>query len=636
MKKKLLSFHSECTLQRNGLDIPFPKSSKAKLKAFHLYAYYENDSLSLIQSPSIQICDINSEDSILYKFSIFLIKNVLRPFIQEGKITIELLDENNITHQQTRMVNASDMSLTSSIKVENSIFLFISQSSKEMLSHFCHLLSDLHSKWKILKNDKNDKNIQNSQNSQNINKTEKIVEKKTGGLPRREEIKSNEFEGRKKINRGLLKEKAQNNINKQEEIVKKRPFLALNQEKTELNIKAGLKKERNFIKTAGFFDHIPEIIIEKIIEFLPKNSKRDLILINKEFYNIIWRNLKHLNLNSKAEIPPNMLKKFLSLIQTTEKISFGRLKNINPSFLLDLLSFKLSNKIKEIDLSHYSKTNDRILIKLLMNCKSIEVVKLPYLSNLSKDSLLTINTYCKNLKHFELKYDGLSAVQTNNNITDLSLVNLLEKNKGLLGFNFAYVSNVFYENFFKEEGLFDVYNRLKIVKITNFVVNGGKNLENFKKLMNCSQLEYLKLINILYKNQYNSYEPLKLDPKIFEFITKGCKKLNKIKFGGWFDNEMMLILTENLKELREISLKNNQEIDDISMEIFLQCSQILQKIDISECFRINGHCLEGLNSMGLKELVVCFGDFNIKCTEMILKNKGLIQTRLINKIPKKK
>ena len=482
MKKKLLSFHSECSLQRNGIDIPFPKSSKAKLKAFHLYAYYENDSLSLIQSPFIQISDINSEDSILYKFSIFLIKNVLRPFIQEGKITVELLDENNQTHQMTRIVNASDMSLTSSIKVENSIFLFISQSSKEMLSHFCHLLSDLHSKWKIMRNDKNSQNSQNSQNGQNINKIEKIVEKKTGGS-QREEIKTNEFEGRKKINRELLKEKAQNNINKQEEIAKKRPFLVINQDKT-INIKAGLKKERNFIKTAGFLDHVPEIILENIIQFLPKTCKKDLILINKEFYNIIWKNLKHLNLNSKSEIPPNMLKKFLSLIQTTEKISFGRLKNINPGFFLDVLSFKLSNKIKEIDLSHYLKTNDKILIKLLMNCKSIEIVKLPYLSNLSKDSLLTINTYCKNLKYFEIKYDGPSAIQGNNNITDLSLVNLIEKNKGLLGFNFAYVSNIFYENFFKED--FEVYNRLKIVKITNFVINGTRNLENFKKLKNCS------------------------------------------------------------------------------------------------------------------------------------------------------
>ena len=302
----------------------------------------------------------------------------------------------------------------------------------------------------------------------------------------------------------------------------------------------------------------------------------------------------------------------------------------------EALNFNQSNQIKEIDLTNYCKTNDKILIKLLQNCKCLEKLKLPYLSNLSRDSLLTINSYSKTLAYIEIKYDGPTTIQHNANITDFSLMNLIEKNQNLYGFNLAYVSNVFYEGFFKD-GLIDLYSRLRIVKITNLVVSGAKNLDNLKYLMKYTNLQYLKLISVLQKNQYNIYENLNFDSNILEKITKSCSKINKIKFGGWCNNEMIFIIMENLKQLKEISFKNNQEIDDISMEILLHTQVNLEKIDISQCSKINGQCLEALNSKNLKKLMVCFDEHKINCTKNILEQKGLsMQVQIINKVMKKK
>lgn len=631
MKKKLLSFHCEINIQRNDISIPLNKNPKSKLKACHLYAYYDNVHLSPIQVPFINICELNSEEQILYKFTILLIKKVMRPFIQEGKITIELIDENTSNNQQTRIINASDMSLKASIKSENSIFVFLSQSTKEMLSHFCHLLSDLHNKFKAMKNDNKNNKPENSINQINQNTNKKTIENEEN----KHNLNGNDInpnnEGRRKINRSILTQPHQQNP-------QKRPFSYLNQQThQEISIKLPPKIENQTSKKLiiGFFNRIPEIIIEKIIFYLPKFDLHQIILINKEFYTLIWRNLKHLNLKSKPEIPPEFLKKFLIQTEILQKLTLGRLKNVSPGFFSDLLTTKLVFHLKIVDMRGYSKTNDKILIKLLQNSKELEIIKLPYISGLTKDSLLTFSTYLKKITYFEINYDGPTAIQHNINITDLSLFTVIESNKNITGFNLAYVSMIFYDNFFKSD-FYELNSRIKIIKLTNLVVNNAKSLENLKYLANFTNLEYLKLINLLQKNQYNSYEPLKLDTITFDTITKGCQKLQKVKLGSWLDNEKIMLLAVNLKDLREVSFKNNQEIEDIAMEIFFQVAQFIEKIDISECFRINGHCLEGLASKELKELVVCFGQFNLNCVENLLIDKGLSGVRVINKIAMKK
>ena len=128
---------------------------------------------------------------------------------------------------------------------------------------------------------------------------------------------------------------------------------------------------------------------------------------------------------------------------------------------------------------------------------------------------------------------------------------------------------------------------------------------------------------------------MKPPTKIFAEIFKGCGKLSKIKFGGWCNNEIVILIAENLKGLREVSFKNNEEIEDGAMEILLNSLNYLEALDISQCSRLNGHCLEGIVSEKLKKLVVSYDDYNKKCTEALLKEKGL-NTRLINKVMKKK
>ena len=79
---------------------------------------------------------------------------------------------------------------------------------------------------------------------------------------------------------------------------------------------------------------------------------------------------------------------------------------------------------------------------------------------------------------------------------------------------------------------------------------------------------------------------------------------------------MVVLLAENLKGLQEVSFKNNQDIEDTSMEILLNSLGYLEKLDISECTRLNGHCLEGIISEKLMKLVVSYDDpksISLKC-----------------------
>lgn len=634
MKKKLLSFHSECILQRNGITIPFNKS-KTKMKAIHLYAYYEKENLSLLQSPSIHICEISSEETILYQFSLLMIKKILRPYIQEGKITIELLDENKNSSHSTRIINASDMSLTNSIKIENSFFCFISNSSKEMLSHFCSLVADVLMKFKALKNENKEKNeipmnIENSLEEKQKNKMQ-------------EEKKLKEPENRRKINRSVLSQNPiiihngnnQNisNNNNARTLIKKRNFNVLSIENSQefvANVGQKMNNSKKSIKIFNFFEKIPDIILEKIIMFIPNSEFKVLKLVSKDFYKNLWRNLRHLNFKGNPAIPPTILRKFFEQTEKVEKISCGQFKHITPTFFYEIFNFQQNNQIKEIDLTKYNKTNDKILIKIFQTCKKLECLKLPYLSNVTKESLLSMSTYLKEIHTLEIKYNGPTEIQTNSNITDTSLANILEKNENLKSFYLAYVSNIFSEAFFKP----NIVARIKIIKITNFVFSKLEQMGNLVNLMYFPNLEYLKILHFLLKNQLNLYEPIKLNPNIFENIVKNCKKIQKIKFGEWFDNELLLIMVEHLKEIREFSIKNNQNLDDLSLEIFFQSSLLLEKIDISECSGVNGNCFESLSSPNLSKVVVSLNSYGIKCLEEVFDEKKL-KPKLINKIAKK-
>lgn len=637
MRKKLLSFHSECTLQRNGITIPFNKS-KTKMKAIHLYAYYENENLSLLQAPAIHICEISSEENILYQFPVLMIKKILRPYIQEGKITIELLDENKNSNQSTRIINASDMSLTNSIKMENSLFCFISNSSKEMLTHFCSLVADVLLKFKALKNENKEKT------EKSMKSLENSLEEQSKNKMQEEEKKLKEPENRRKINRSILSQNPQiihsinnqnlSNSNNARTMIKKRNFNALSQENSQKGIivNAGQKmtNEKKYIKIFNFFEKIPDIILEKIIMFIPNSEFKVLKLVSKDFYKNLWRNLRHLNLKGNPAIPPTILRKFFEQIEKVEKISCGQFKHITPTFLYEIFNFKQNNQIKEIDLTKYNKTNDKILIKIFQTCKKLECLKLPYLSNVTKESLLSMSTYLKEINTLEIKYNGPTEIQTNTNITDTALANVIEKNGNLKSFYLAYVTNIFSEAFFKP----NLFARIKIIKITNLVFSKLEQIGNLVNLMYFPNLEYLKIIHFLLKNQFNLYEPITLNPKIFENIVKNCKKIQKIKFGEWFDNELLLLLVENLKEIREISVKNNQNLEDISLEIFFQNSLLLEKIDIAECVRVNGNCFESLSSPNISKVVVSLNSYGIKCLEELFEEKK-VKPKLINKIEKK-
>ena len=642
MRKKLLSFHCEVSIQRNGIDVPLSKSSKSKIKAFHLIAYYENEVLSTIIPPSVHICDLNSEEAILYKFPIYLIKKIMRPYILEGKLTIEINDETP-SSQSSRFMIAGDMSLKNSIKVENSIFIFVSQSNKEMLNHFCQLISETIAKIKEIKANAANTAKDQPQN-QNIKGIHHSPNGKKSKIQQEEETKKNNIEanGRRKINRDILTSQPQKPaMNPKEEQARKRPFNSMKENTfpPTPNINPTPKPNNKEVKTTiskQFFENLPEVILERIVAFLHKTDYKKLILLNKEFYNLVWKNIRHLNLNSRPEIPPNMLRKFLHQLQSVNSISFGRLKNINPGFLAEILGFKFPLCLKEIDLSRFAKASDKILKNILLNCKGLEIIRLPYMSQISKDSLLSIQLYIKNLKYLELRYDGSTSIQSNANITDMSICNVIERNSEMTGFDIAYVSNVFLESFLKETIPESMASRLRIIKITNVVfVNNVELLENLKFLKTFTNLEYLKILNIVLKNQYNRYDNVKPPTKIFVEIFKGCGKLSKIKFGGWCNNEIVILIAENLKGLREVSFKNNEEIEDGAMEILLNSLNYLEALDISQCSRLNGHCLEGIVSEKLKKLVVSYDDYNKKCTEALLKEKGL-NTRLINKVMKKK
>lgn len=92
------------------------------------------------------------------------------------------------------------------------------------------------------------------------------------------------------------------------------------------------------------------------------------------------------------------------------------------------------------------------------------------------------------------------------------------------------------------------------------------------------------------------------------------------------------VISERTAKLKSVKLKNNDCVDDSGLEKILMTQVNMEFLDISECRKINGHCLEMIFSRQLKEIKVAFDDFKLKCLENYFTELDMKRVRIVNKI----
>ncbi len=68
--------------------------------------------------------------------------------------------------------------------------------------------------------------------------------------------------------------------------------------------------------------------------------------------------------------------------------------------------------LKTIDFRQFSNLTDKMIIKFYMYCLKLNKLKLPFNSNLTSDSIITINTYQKNITHLLIKTKNYVSFET--------------------------------------------------------------------------------------------------------------------------------------------------------------------------------------------------------------------------------
>jgi hypothetical protein len=85
-----------------------------------------------------------------------------------------------------------------------------------------------------------------------------------------------------------------------------------------------------------------------------------------------------------------------------------------------------------------------------------------------------------------------------------------------------------------------------------------------------------------------------------------------------------------------LQIKNNEFIDDMGLEKILMTQLNLELLDISECKKINGHCLEVILSRNLKEIRVAFDDDKLECLYNVISSQMRAnKVKIVNKTIKK-
>jgi hypothetical protein len=68
--------------------------------------------------------------------------------------------------------------------------------------------------------------------------------------------------------------------------------------------------------------------------------------------------------------------------------------------------------LKTIDFRQFSNLTDKMIIKFYMYCLKLNKLKLPFSSNITSDSIITINTYQKNITHLIIKTKNYVSFET--------------------------------------------------------------------------------------------------------------------------------------------------------------------------------------------------------------------------------
>ena len=519
--KTLCNFTCECTLQRNGVEVPL-KSNKSKTKTFRLLSY-QDPSQALTESNFEVAILVGNSDEVLYKTKCDKIKKLHSAFIQEGRITLEVAEDAPTSAHKNHL--PSDVSLKENFKVEKTLMIMIKGTQAEILKNFCRHLADIKKKKDPSSTGMDIENkaeglsqgLRGSQNSNSKPPTPISQTPKTPSTPVFNRMDSSSY----KVNRNAL-----NSIYKEQTPSSqlKRRFDSVKKEGgVTSEIELSQKKFRLTIKNP--FKLLPDAVIIHIMKFLTPKEYINQKLVSKNFYQVISNAKTRLDFRGKGDIPHQIIIKYLNSCHNLEKIFLGQSKHLIQKHFLEDIKCEFTN-LRLIDFSSYMNLTDKAIMKFYRTCKTLETIKLGYYSGITDAAIDTIPSFLENVTGLYLKCSNKLNHTRKDKITDTCLAKFLKRYDRLQHFSIYLVGPIFLYKAFESTLI-----NLKTLKIDHLILNKSADLILLENLSKCENLEFLKIGNIIVENA--GAVLTSNDAEVFQHFLSRMPNLRSIKFGDF-------------------------------------------------------------------------------------------------------
>jgi len=625
MFRQLFSFSGECTLQRNGIEVPM-KNNKAKNKTFKLGTNSANEEQPTELTSFLNIFIGNTEEK-LHGFRLDKLVRLHSAFIQEGKITLQVVEQ--VESENKKSYVSSDVSLKDAIKTEKYLFIMIKGVAADILKPFCKMLSEIKSRKNApptttaMNNSqtslKSNSNSMRPEQVQQVKKTvvgvnamtikENTSTTEPARIVRKVTMENNNTKF--KVNRNILNDLPKSNIanplKRNLNTIRRDTGGNFLMEDIDLTLK---KVKITYKLTKSILKYLPEAVLAYILKFLTPKEYIDTKLVCKDFYSFINGLRTRLDFRGKGDVPPSIIIKYINNSPNIEKLWMGQSKLLIQRHFLEEIQFH-TPRLKFVDFTMYNNYSDKMALKVYRQCKSLQTIKMGYYSQITDSVLETLHSYLENVKHIYLKCPNKNHIEKKEKLTDTCFAKFLNNYSKLQTLSLYIVGANFFTKSFQKE-----IPNLTTLKLEHIVFTKEEDLQTISNLKQCVNLEFLKIGNIRL-GQFDLQNFPKERAVFLGSAFRALPKLHTLKLGQFTGNHVVQQIALHVKGLVKFVVSSDS-LDDDGLTELLKVAVHLSHLDVSRCRMIGGHCLENLISQEFRKLIVSFDEYRCRCVDQLL------------------
>jgi hypothetical protein len=384
-----------------------------------------------------------------------------------------------------------------------------------------------------------------------------------------------------------------------------------------------------------------QTILHRVVAYLTQKDIEVLYTVNKRC-NRATRGLKKvMDFSERPEFPEEAFNNLIRRFDEIEALKLGKMGSYK--FKLDNFEGVTLKFLKKLDLSLLMASLEKVLTLFTAIAPRIGQVSVPYL-RLTDQSLTVITNNMKPLLSFKARRKeggtGFSSDGIVNNKIDPQLItNLLQKNRLLKVFSVYTISTEQLESLVTSPGSLPL--DLEEFTVNNLLCPSVAAVKALLVLAKFGKLTKLKIMNIYLWDSLNrkaqaieDYRELDLH-SLFKEIFRQAPLIKTVCLGGFVNNDLLLLISQSFERLEKLKIYSRAVTDEGFIEVFKRCHQI-RKLNVTECWKLNGDCFTWLQERSpLESVKVAFDQSRVRDLQLVLKAKKIRRCEIVNTVSNK-